>query len=82
MDIDLTAEGSIAAIRFSYDILIHLFIIAIPVSLIWWRILKKRAFPKKPKKLNFVIAATLTTIAIYIILISLVFLVIKILYLS
>lgn len=82
MDIELTPEGSIIAIKFSYDVLIAIFIIAIPTSLIRWRMVKKKSFPEKPKKLNFVITTILIAIVIYIILISLLFLAFKILYLT
>jgi uncharacterized membrane protein YbhN (UPF0104 family) len=82
MDFNLAPDGSIVTIGFSYDILIALFIIAIPVCLIWWRILKKRAIPEKPKKWHIAIATILSTVIIYIIMIVVIYFIIKSLYLQ
>ena len=82
MDIDLTVEGSITSIRLSYDVFLHLFIIAIPICLIWWRILKRKSFPEKPRKIKIAIATIITTIVVYVVLISSIFFLIKLLYIS
>jgi len=75
MDINLAPDGSITSISFGYDILLALLVIAIPVCLIWWRILKKRAKPNKPKKMHIAVATIITAIVIYTIIVIVVLLI-------
>lgn len=75
MDINLNPDG--VSFGFGYELIIFLLILAIPIAFIWWRILRKRLSPEKPRKIYLIIATILTTIIIYIIMVLLCFLYIK-----
>ncbi|NDV94226.1 hypothetical protein D0T84_04740 [Dysgonomonas sp. 521] len=80
MDININPDG--ISLGFGYELIIYFLIMAIPIGLIWWRILKKKVMPASSRIIYIATATVLTTVILYIILVLLCLLYLKISYLA
>jgi len=76
MDIIIHSDGTFS-LDFGLDFLLSLLVIAIPVFFICRRIMKRRVKPDKPKIIHLAIATILATLIVYILLITVIFVISK-----